>query len=315
MRSGLLLASTLAFGAIAKPLDKRYMVTEVEVEVKTVIVTVTAGQAAPTPESNGYGWSHWGYGQGRKSRSSKAVAPASSSEAPAPPPPSSTPQPIYTPIPEPVPTTTEVFTPPPAETEAPSSSSAAPAPSAPAGDHQSGEIQATFSSGPDYQAAILYHHNAARANHGAGPLVWDADCEAGARLAANTCVFEHKTTDGQGQNLFTNSGDSFNVTAAITESWYKGEFDAMAPYWGAANIPEDVFHSVGHLTQLLWKDTTKVGCVSIDCSGSMVVGEDRNSDMSKYTVCNYASAGNYANEYGNNVGAPISTTNLGSWLD
>ncbi|KAJ4343102.1 hypothetical protein N0V95_006772 [Ascochyta clinopodiicola] len=198
-----------------------------------------------------------------------------------------------------------------------SSSAPTPAPSAIAGsDHISGTSQASLSVGPEYQRAILYHHNAARANHNAGPLVWDDAVAQTAAQAANTCKFEHYIPTGanQGQNLFTTSGTVFNVTAGITESWYKGEFQAMLPYFGAANIPDDVFHNVGHLTQVLWKGTTKVGCVSLDCGTRMTIG-GQPSNLNKYTVCNYSPPGNVYGQYATNVGSPISRTDLGHWYD
>jgi uncharacterized protein YkwD len=183
--------------------------------------------------------------------------------------------------------------------------------------HTPGPGQATLSVGTEYQNAILYHHNAARANHNAAPLVWNQTVADTAALAADTCNFAHyiPAGAGQGQNLFTVSGDYFNVTAGITESWYKGEFQAMLPYFGQANIPDDVFHNVGHLTQVLWKGTTSVGCVSIDCGANMIVGGQKGSNLNKYTVCNYYPAGNVGGQYAIDVGTPISTTNLGSWLD
>jgi uncharacterized protein YkwD len=191
-------------------------------------------------------------------------------------------------------------------------------PTAPLGSHISGPSQAFLASGLDYQAAILYHHNAARANHNAAPLVWNATVAATALQAANTCNFQHYIPPNvrQGQNLFTVSGSAFNVTAGITESWYKGELGAMLPYFGQANIPDEVFHDVGHLTQMLWKGTTSVGCVSIDCGTRMLVG-GAPSTMNKYTVCNYWPAGNVGTQYAQNVSPPnsVSAAALGSWSD
>jgi len=182
--------------------------------------------------------------------------------------------------------------------------------------HISGPAQATLSSGVDYRNAILYHHNAARANHRAAPLVWDTACEQNARIAAQTCNFAHYIPDGvrNGQNLFTVSGNAFNVTAGITESWYKGELPYMNGYFGQASLSNDVFHQVGHLTQVLWQDTTGVGCVSIDCGANMKVGGVQ-SNLNKFTVCNYSPPGNIGGQYGAKVQPPISTTNLGSWSD
>ncbi|KAF2711112.1 PR-1-like protein [Pleomassaria siparia CBS 279.74] len=184
--------------------------------------------------------------------------------------------------------------------------------------HKSGTKQQNLRDGPEYKAAMIYHHNAARANHGANPLVWDEECRKNAQINAERCDFKHYIPEGagQGQNLFVVSGDAFNATAGVTESWYKGEFKEMTDnnLWGKADIPSEIFHAVGHLTAMLWKATTKVGCHTMDCGSSMTVGGSP-SDMNKYTVCNYASAGNYGGEYAKNVGLPISKTKLGSWSD
>jgi hypothetical protein len=163
--------------------------------------------------------------------------------------------------------------------------------------------------------AILYHHNAARANHGAGEMTWCDDCATAAQQAANRCTFEHYIPDGvsQGQNLFTVSGDAFNVTAGITESWYKAEMPYMEGYYGMDNIPDSVFHQVGHFTQVVWIDSTSVGCVSLDCGDNMIVNGEK-SNLNKFTVCNYEPAGNINDGYALNVMPPTST-NYGRWDD
>ncbi|KAF2865572.1 CAP domain-containing protein [Massariosphaeria phaeospora] len=335
MRSSMLLTSALAIGTLAGPVDRRWIATKVELTIKTVTVYVTAGYetahavATSSPHRKQPINRHSKLSSSSSSYAAPSVAPPMASEkaaepapqpktsdayVPPPPPPSPSVE-TSTATPEPAPTPTPEYTPAPAPEPQPSAPPAS-------GEHKSGEIQATFSAGPDYQAAIIYHHNAARANHGAGPLVWDDKCVEWAQKTADTCIFDHPKAvkDGgpgngdQGQNLATNSGDSFNVTSAITEGWYKGEMAAMAPYWGLENIPEEAFKGIGHLTQVLWKSTTKVGCVSINCGTKMKVG-GKVSDMNKFTVCNYAAAGNAGGEYAKQVSKPISTTNLGSWSD
>ncbi|KAF2128723.1 PR-1-like protein [Dothidotthia symphoricarpi CBS 119687] len=356
MRSSILLASTLAMGVVlAHPrvgklhphLRKRHLVTETEVLVETVIIYVTAyenieavsmspcssvtAMSEPEPTSTEV------FTPTAEVPSSTPIPAPTPTITPAPEPelPSSTPTP--TPTPEPEPSSEPVYAPtpepepepelsptyvPPTSTSAPSSTYVAPpssmtqAPEPNAGEHVVGDDQAYLSAGPDYEAAMLYHHNIARANHDAEPLVWDADCEAAALEAAQTCTFKHYIPEGagQGQNLFTVSGDTFNATAGVTESWYKGELEHMEHYWGQSDIPDDVFHSVGHLTQMVWKGTAKVGCVSIDCGDKMVVGGTM-STMNKYTVCNYSPPGNVGGAYAKNVATPFSMTNLGSWAD
>ncbi|CAO2648640.1 Nn.00g079070.m01.CDS01 [Neocucurbitaria sp. VM-36] len=334
MLSSIIFTSALAMGAMAMPQPYRrkgHIVTETEVVITTLTVFVTEGYVEPSSTSLCVSMI-------------ASQEPTSTVVASAPPSPFSfTPDPALvptssaapdlTPQSEPEATSLELvsissstptpsFSPQPQSEPEPSSAedplrvASTPTPTPSVNGHISGKDQAYLSSGPDYQAAVLYHHNAARANHNAAPLTWDSSCEANARIAAQRCTFEHYLPKGvsQGQNLFTVSGKAFNVTAGITESWYKGELDQMMPYFGQADIPDDVFHNVGHLTQLVWKGTTKVGCVSIDCGSNMIVGGQK-STMNKYTVCNYAPAGNVGGRYATNVAVPVSLTNLGGWAD
>lgn len=223
-------------------------------------------------------------------------------------------------VPAPAPTTSKVYVPPPqpsTTTKAPAPSTQAPAPSSAPQygvNHKSGELQATLSSGVDYQNAMLWHHNRARANHGASNLEWSDDCVAGAQKAADTCVFAHVITEGQGQNLYATSGDAYNATAAVTEAFYKAEADLYS-FWGQepphdpANpgaLDEEIFHAWGHLTQVVWKETTHVGCVTVNCPGM---------DTNRYTICNYFPAGNMATKFAENVVAPRASYNEYAWLD
>ena len=264
------------------------MVYETTIVIQTVVITLTQGYTPPLSTSSAL-----------SSITRPAATPtpdpmpepssSSSSKVPNPPAISQAPIPIYSPPPKAV---------------------------APVHDHPWGTDQAYLSAGPDYQAVVLFHHNAARANHEAAPLTWDSECEFNARIAASRCSFEHYIPKGagQGQNLFVVSGDAFNATAGISESWYRGELTPMIPWFGKSNLPHEVFEQVGHLTQMVWKETTKVGCVSLDCGGAMTVN-GKGSTMNKYTVCNYAPAGNVRDQYAANVASPISPANLVGWAD
>lgn len=285
MRSDLLITSALAVGVIARQqLFQRQpkIVYETQVVIRTVVVTITQDYVAPSSTSCAMSYT--------------AVPIATPTPHPKPAPSSSTLVIHTTLTASPVSTTTQ------APVSKPRSTT----------EHQpSGTGQAYLSAGPEYQAAVLLHHNAARANHNAIPLSWDSNCEYNARIAANRCDFKHfiPSGAGQGQNLFVVSGKAFNATAGISESWYRGELPAMIPWFGKSNLPHEVFEKVGHLTQMVWKGTTKVGCVSLDCGSAMTVNGQK-STMNKYTVCNYAPAGNIGGQYAINVAAPISSTNL-----
>ncbi|KAH9882747.1 hypothetical protein J1614_000113 [Plenodomus biglobosus] len=349
MRYSLLLASALVVGALARPQPRRrtpIIVTETEVVTTTIVVYVTEYYVEPSPTPtyttttallqstsaatsatpSPFLTSSWSAISTTEVASTPATTRATERPAPSSalkvttsstkvPEPSAEPQPEPQPEPEPEPRPQPSST----SIEQPLSRAAPelrPSTAASLDNHVSGPDQAYLSAGPEYQAAMLYHHNAARANHGAKPLTWDAECEANARIAAKKCLFEHYIPKGadQGQNLFTVSGDAFNATAGVTTSWYQGELAPMTPWFGKPDVPDEVFHSVGHLTQLVWKSTTKVGCVSLDCGDTMIVGGSTSS-MNKYTVCNYAPAGNMGGEYAMNVAAPISSTDLGGWAN
>ncbi|KAL1601516.1 hypothetical protein SLS60_006431 [Paraconiothyrium brasiliense] len=341
MRSctSILLASALALGAVAKPLalEKRVMVTEIDLEIVTVTKYVTAGQPAETPVSKEEISSHHGGYQTPKASSTPAATssrtppkpsfpsnggysavPVTSSSAPKP----STSSSVY--VPAPVPSTSSVYVAPsssvyvqPSPSSAPQYTSSAPA-ATPSStpiygvEHKSGDDQAYLSSGVDYQDAVLWHHNRARANHGASNLEWSDDCASAASTAAAYCDFTHHVVDGQGQNLFTVSGDAYNATAGITESWYKAEADIYGAFDATPNM--DTFHEWGHLTQVLWKKTTHVGCVTIDCGSKMTI-DGASSELNLYTVCNYSPPGNYEGEYAENVAAPINSYQGYSWAD
>ncbi|KAF2854909.1 PR-1-like protein [Plenodomus tracheiphilus IPT5] len=344
MRYSILLASALAVGALARPQPRRrtpVLVTETEVVTTTIVVYVTEDYVEPSSTSI--------YTPTIASvQSTSAATSASPSLSPSPSPSTIsptevTPTQVATPaaehlapasfiqiiisstqVPEPPLEPKPVLQPGPESQSGPrpeassTSTTQEPQPTVAAllNNHVSGPEQAYLSAGSEYQAAMLYHHNAARANHNAEPLTWDTECEANARIAAKKCLFEHYIPQGadQGQNLFTVSGDAFNATAGVTTSWYQGELEPMMPWFGKPDVPEEIFHRVGHLTQLVWKATTKVGCVSLDCGGSMIVG-GASSSMNKYTICNYAPAGNMGGEYAVNVAAPISSNNLGGWAN
>ena len=49
----------------------------------------------------------------------------------------------------------------------------------------------------------------------------------------------------------------------------------------------------GHFTQLVWKNTTSVGCGAADCDA-----------LGWYMICEYYPAGNVIGEFGGNVGKP-----------
>eukprot|EP00158_Paraphelidium_tribonemae_P001272 Partr_v1_DN24187_c0_g1_i1_m71127 putative GLI pathogenesis-related 2 len=143
------------------------------------------------------------------------------------------------------------------------------------------------------QRAILDIHNQKRALHNAPALEWDANLAAQATSYASQCQWKHSQTPGAGENLYvTTSSDTCAIEAA--NGWY----DEIKDY----NFGNQGFSSgTGHLTQMLWRASTKLGCGVVQCPGSMMGwGMDAH-----YVVCQYQAQGNVLGQFEENV-APVS---------
>ena len=127
-------------------------------------------------------------------------------------------------------------------------------------------------------AAWLERHNAHRANHCAPPLAWDENLVASAQAWADRCVFEHEQGTGVGENLFAAVGNA--SPAAAVDGWYNEvtAYDFSAPGFSA---------ETGHFTQVVWRNTTAVGCAVAVCPGLFPGFGD-----ASFYVCRYAPAGN-----------------------
>jgi len=106
-----------------------------------------------------------------------------------------------------------------------------------------------------------------------------------------------------GQNIAAGV-EADNITAIITNLFYNGEVGWYDGLYGQAQPSMVNFEHWGHFSQIVWKGTTHVGCYTKDCSAQGLA--NTGGDVSPYfTVCNYKSPGNFANEYGANVGQPL----------
>jgi Cysteine-rich secretory protein family len=120
----------------------------------------------------------------------------------------------------------------------------------------------------------LAEHNAERARLGLKPLIWDIK------------FYEHadqsNAADAQGENMWMGTLGAYDaqdmVRGWITESvdFQPGTFPNVSKTGNWIDI--------GHYTQLIWPDTTNVGCA--------LVGNPRD----EYMVCRYLPAGNVLGE-------------------
>lgn len=83
-------------------------------------------------------------------------------------------------------------------------------------------------------------------------------------------------------------GDTGAVKMAVSDMWYNGEFNNFLPaYYGEDSPDMTFFESWGHMSQLVWKESTEVGCSSHYCEkGTMYDDFD-----AWFTVCNYSPPG------------------------
>lgn len=134
------------------------------------------------------------------------------------------------------------------------------------------------------QESITAAHNKFRALHGLNPLQYDPTLGKSAQewanqLAMQNCQLKHASNlSNQGENLAYYSGQRSNTLNPV-ESWYRErcDYERLGTY---ANPTTD--NSPGHFTQVVWKDTTKLGCGYATCDGNKQVW-----------VCRYSPAGNF----------------------
>lgn len=138
----------------------------------------------------------------------------------------------------------------------------------------------------DFNSRLLAAHNVERASLGVPMLGWDPSLAADARLwadeLASTGRFEHSADEPgkplQGENLWAGTPRAFSPEAMVA-SW-KAERADYRPGIFPNNSRSGDVENVGHYTQLIWRNSRRVGCAS-------AVGRNE-----EFLVCRYSEAGN-----------------------
>lgn len=110
------------------------------------------------------------------------------------------------------------------------------------------------------------------------PLTWDPELAEIARQYAQNCRWEHSQAPGLGENLYASTFPA-DLDEAV-ESW--ASEDAYYDY--GSNTCTNV---CGHYTQVVWRETERVGCGYADCGSIEGLGWS-----GRVWVCNYEPAGN-----------------------
>ena len=134
---------------------------------------------------------------------------------------------------------------------------------------------------------ILAAHNKYRKEVGVPDLTWSptlaAHAQAWADQLASTGKFDHSTDPhGEGENLA--KGTVRADRAAELVGLWGGEKQYFQPGTFPDVSTTGNWMDVGHYTQLVWRDTTQVGCGVATGGGSTVL------------VCRYSPPGNYEGE-------------------
>jgi len=138
-------------------------------------------------------------------------------------------------------------------------------------------IAGSVSAESRFDREMVSAHNEIRAQAGVPPLVWSERLEAVAEDWAKTLLsrreFSHRPNGKLGENLFAITG-ARSSSAEVIRAW-AGE---ARNYDYRSNRCSDV---CGHYTQIIWRDTQKVGCA---------VARDNRREI---WVCNYDPPGNW----------------------
>jgi hypothetical protein len=144
-------------------------------------------------------------------------------------------------------------------------------------------------SAQDLRATALKVHNAERDRLSLPPLVWDEDLARQAAVWARALTakgrLEHSPRDqrpGQGENLSMGTRGFYTPTF-LMQAWVEERKDYLHRPFPEISRTGD-WKDVGHYTQVVWRDTTAVGCA---------VASSRQWD---YVVCRYSPPGNYMGE-------------------
>ncbi|MBW8785357.1 MAG: SCP-like extracellular [Novosphingobium sp.] len=142
-----------------------------------------------------------------------------------------------------------------------------------------------FDNRSGFAERLLAAHNAERLRLGHPPVAWSqrlaADAQGWADRLAASGAFEHAPIQlrvGEGENLFTGTSGAFPLEQMI--GGFVGERADFKPGVFPDVSRKGDWHEVGHYTQLIWRNTTEVGC-------ALATGHGRDT-----LVCRYSPPGN-----------------------
>ncbi len=145
----------------------------------------------------------------------------------------------------------------------------------------------------NFQQEILSAHNKYRQQVNVSPLTWSNNLAKDAQKWANHLAslggnrLQHDSnTNGQGENLWLGTSNRFNYTQMV-DGWGQEKQYFIPGIFKPNRISSTGnWSDVGHYTQIVWKNTKKVGCAISTAGGNDIL------------VCRYSPQGNI-------IGQPI----------
>lgn len=164
-----------------------------------------------------------------------------------------------------------------------------------------GERSASFRQTKKFVQAALDSHNAYRKKHKVSALTYNGQIAKVAQAWASKLIgslaqggrLQHRPNNKYGENLWMGRGYKFNDEEAVNtavKAWYD-EIRIYKPYFGREPSMSN-FAEYGHFTQVVWKNTARLGMGIARKNGTIVV------------VANYDPPGNYKGQYVKNVKKP-----------
>jgi hypothetical protein len=140
-----------------------------------------------------------------------------------------------------------------------------------------------YTSDATFESAALQSHNLYRHLHNASTLVWNSSLATGSAAWSTACHWGHSQNRWYGENL---AAGFSNVTDAV-KAW---ALESALYSYSHPGFSEET----GHFTQVVWRNTTSVGCGRAKCKAAGIV-------PGWYLTCRYWPAGNVEGEYVDNV--------------
>lgn len=121
------------------------------------------------------------------------------------------------------------------------------------------------------------------------PLRWDGFAQAEARKWVDRCEFMHNPERGEyGENIAAATVDYWD-TPGVVKAWAVEASDY--DYNRNTCAPGKM---CGHYTQIVWRNTKRVGCATQVCTKNSPFGAQH--PRWQFWVCNYAPPGNYVGQ-------------------